>query len=133
MKEPEWVDLEDVLAFHEDMLSRFGGLPGVRDQGLLESALNRAKQLHIYGNPDLFDMAAAYAIGIVKNHPFNDGNKRAGFMAAALFLEINGESFEVAEVDVVLKTLALAAGECSEVGYAEWLRGACPRRRRKRT
>ncbi|HMP76214.1 MAG TPA: type II toxin-antitoxin system death-on-curing family toxin [Kiritimatiellia bacterium] len=132
MSEPIWVDVNDALAFHEDMLAQFGGLPGVRDLGLLESALNRPRQLFVYGAPDLFEMAAAYAAGIVRNHPFLDGNKRAGFMAAALFLETNGISFEAPEEEVVLQTLALAAGELDERGYAKWLRATCPAPVRKK-
>jgi death on curing protein len=127
MKEPVWVDLADALSFHEEMLARFGGLPGVRDEGLLESALHRPRQLFGYGQPDLFELAAAYASGIVRNHPFLDGNKRAGFMAAALFLEINGLSFQAPEEDVVLHTLGLAARQIDEAAYARWLKASCVR------
>ena len=132
MKEPRWVDAADCLAFQAEMLAQFGGLSGVRDEGLLDSALNRPRQLAAYGQPDLFELAAAYAAGIVKNHPFLDGNKRAGFMAAALFLEYNGESFQAPEEEVVLQTLGLAAGAISEKAYAAWLRASCPKRRRPR-
>jgi death-on-curing protein len=132
MKEPRWVDAADCHAFHAEMLARFGGLPGIRDEGLLESALHRPRQLHAYGRPDIFELAAAYAVGIVKNHPFLDGNKRAGFMAAALFLEYNGEEFQAPEEEVVLQTLALAAGEVKEADYAAWLRATGPKRRRVR-
>ena len=132
MNEPNWVDRADCVAFHEDMLERFGGLPGIRDEGLLESALNRPRQLFAYGEPDLYDLAAAYALGIVKNHPFLDGNKRAGFMAAALFLEYNGETFQASESEVVLQTLGLAAGAVSEKAYAKWLRASCAARPRRR-
>lgn len=121
MKEPVWVNIEDALAFHDEMLSRHGGLGGVRDLGLLESALHRPIQLFTYGTPTLPEMAAAYAAGIIKNHPFLDGNKRSGFMAAALFLEVNGLSFAATEEDVVGHTLALAAGAIDEAGYAKWL------------
>ncbi len=134
MNTPSWIDVADVISFHGEMLARFGGLAGVRDMGLLESALGRPQQLFIYGKPDLFDMAAAYAAGIARNHPFLDGNKRAAFVTAALFLEINGERFNAPEEEVVLRTLALAAGELDEAGYAAWLRASCkPRARRKRT
>ena len=132
MKEPIWVDEVDCRAFHDEMLVRNGGLPGIRDQGLLESALHRPRQLFVYGRPDLFDLAAAYALGIVKNHPFLDGNRRAGFMAAALFLEANGHRFEAPEEQVVLFTLRLAAGEVKEREYAAWLKASCRRRRRAR-
>jgi len=125
MKEPIWVDREDCLAFQEEMLSRHGGFAGVRDCGLLESALHRPQQLFHYGSPSMFEMAAAYAVGIIKNHPFLDGNKRAGFIAAALFLEINGYAFVATEEDVVIQTLALAAGELDESAYARWLERVC--------
>jgi death-on-curing protein len=107
-------------------------MPGIRDEGLLESALHRPRHLLACGAPDLFDLAAAYALGIVNNHPFLDGNKRAGFMAAALFLEYNGETFQAPESDVVLQTLGLAAGAISEKAYAKWLRASCRRRARRR-
>lgn len=131
MNEPHWIDARDCHAFHADMLARFGGLAGVRDEGLLESALHRPRQLFAYGTPDVFEFAASYAAGIVRNHPFLDGNKRAGFMAAALFLEYNGERFQAPETEVVLKTLALAAGEIKESDCAAWLRRSCRKRRRK--
>ncbi len=107
------------------MLERFGGLEGVRDEGLLESALNRPRHLFAYGKPSLFELAASYATGLVKNHPFLDGNKRTGFVAAALFLEINGCSFEAPEEEVVERTLALAAGAITEGDYAVWLKKSC--------
>ena len=127
MKEPVWLTREVVLAIQEELLGRFGGLPGVRDEGLLDSAVNRPRQLFAYGEPDLFALAAAVADGIVRNHPFLDGNKRAGFMAAALFLEANGWSFWATEEDVVVRTLALAAGAIGAAEYARWLRGATVR------
>jgi len=125
MNEPVWIDLEDCLGFHGALLGRFGGLDGMRDQGLLESALARPRQLLAYGSPDLFDLAASYAHGIVKNHLFLDGNKRSGLMAAALFLEANGQQFHAPEEEAVLQTLALAAGETGADEYAAWLRRSC--------
>ncbi|MCB1232412.1 MAG: type II toxin-antitoxin system death-on-curing family toxin [Verrucomicrobiae bacterium] len=119
--EPHWLDAVDVLAFHEDLLSRFGGSAGIRDRGLMESALNRPVQLFHYGTPSMFEMAAAYGAGIVKNHPFVDGNKRTGFIAAALFLELNGYHFGSTEEEAVERTLALAAGAIEEADYAAWL------------
>lgn len=127
MKEPVWIDAADCHAFHGEMLERFGGLEGVRDEGLLESALNRPRHLFSYGKPSLFELAASYATGIVKNHPFLDGNKRSGFMAAALFLEINGHSFRASEEEVVERTLALAAGAIAGAEYAAWLEKSCVR------
>ncbi len=129
MKEPVWIEAADCHAFHGEMLRRFGGLDGVRDEGMLESALNRPRHLWTYGDPSLPELAASYAAGIVKNHPFLDGNKRSGFMAAALFLEINGLSFQAPEEEVVLQTLALAAGEIDETDYAVWLKASCVKKR----
>jgi death-on-curing protein len=113
---------EVVLMLHEQSLAQFGGSAGVRDEGLLDSALGKPRNLFTYGKPGLFELAASYAFGLVKNHPFIDGNKRAGFVVAVLFLELNGCKFEATEVDAALRTLALAAGEMSEPGYAEWLK-----------
>lgn len=131
MKEPRRVDVEDGHIFHSDLLQRFGGLRGVRDEGLLESPLNRPRQLVAHGSPSLFDLAAAYAYGIVRNHPFLDGSKRAGFMAAALFLEYGGESFQSSGEEVVVQTLGLAAGAVSEAAYARWLRASCQSRKKR--
>jgi death on curing protein len=125
VNDPVWIEREDCLEFHTALLARFGGLEGVRDMDLLESALARPLQLIAYGQPDLFDLAASYAHGIVKNHPFLDGNKRSGLMAAALFIEINGHVFEAPEEQAVLMTLGLAAGEVDADGYAAWLRDSC--------
>lgn len=125
MKDPIWIELADCHAFHAEMLHRFGGLDGVRDPGMLESALHRPKHLFAYGETSLFVMAAAYAHGIVKNHPFLDGNKRSGFIAAALFLEINGLAFQAPEEEVVERTLALAAGAIDAAEYAAWLERSC--------
>ncbi len=125
MNEPVWITVEESHAIHSEMLARFGGLDGVRDEGLLESALNRPKNLFAYGCEDLIQMAGAYAAGIIKNHPFLDGNKRTGFLAAALFVESNGMRFFSPEEEVVERTLALAAGAICEEEYTAWLRGVC--------
>lgn len=109
-------------------MSRFGGLDGIRDEGLLDSALGRPLQLLNYGTPTLFDLAACYAHGIVKNHPFLDGNKRAGFMAAYTFLGINGFRLEAPEEQAVLHTLALAAGELDADAFSTWLSQSCSAR-----
>jgi len=122
VKEPYWLTREECLALHDMMLSHYGGMAGVRDEHLLESALARPQQLLAYGKPDMAKLAAAYAAGIVKNHPFIDGNKRTGFMMGAGFLERNGFDFHATEVDTVLKTLALAAGKIGEAAYAAWLK-----------
>jgi death on curing protein len=121
MKNPRWIGVEECLALHDLLLSQYGGCAGLRDRGLLDSALARPEQLFAYGAPVLAELAAAYAAGIIQNHPFLDGNKRTGFMMGAGFLELNGCEFIATEVDAVMRTLALAAGEISEVDYAEWL------------
>jgi death-on-curing protein len=121
MSEPIWIDRQVIIAIHEELLNRFGGLAGIRDEGLLDSALARPQQLHHYGTPNAFAMAASYAHGLVKNHPFLDGNKRIGFMAAYTFLGINGYSLEASEESAVEFTLALAAGAIGEDEYAAWL------------
>lgn len=121
MSTPMWIDQRDCLAVHDMMLARFGGSAGVRDPGLLESALARPQQLHAYGEPTRSDLAAGYAVGIIRNHPFIDGNKRTGFMMAAMFLELNGLSFTASEQEVVKFTLAMAAGELDETSYSEFL------------
>lgn len=125
MNEPAWVSREVVLAIQAALLERFSGLSGLRDEGLLDSALHRPRQLFAYGEPTLFELAAAYAAGIVRNHPFLDGNKRAGFMAAYVFLEANGMTFAAVEEMVVMRTLGLAAGEVDEAAYAAWLAESC--------
>jgi death-on-curing protein len=122
MTEPVWVTIEDCLSFHDKLLARFGGASGVRDRGLLESALARPHHRWAYEQASIFDLAATYAHGIVKNHPFIDGNKRTGFLAAALFLEANGVRFNAREEDAVVQTLALAASALSAEAFAAWLR-----------
>lgn len=125
MTEPVWIPIEAVLAIQGELLARFGGLAGLRDEGLLISALNRPLELFNYGEPGLFDLAAVYAEGIVKNHPFGDGNKRAGFMAAYTVLAVNGQQLEASEEEAVLQTLALAAGSIGADEFATWLQESC--------
>ncbi|WMT89735.1 type II toxin-antitoxin system death-on-curing family toxin [Pelagibacterium sp. H642] len=122
MIEPQWLSPRALLAMHDETLAAHGGLPGLRDPGALDSALSRAPNLFEYDQGDLFDLAAAYAGGIVKNHPFADGNKRAAFLASYVFLTINGYELEASEPDVVVTVFALAAGELSEESFAAWLR-----------
>ena len=122
MKEPVWVLREVVDILHEQSLAQFGGGAGVRDEGLLDSALDRPQNLFAYGKPTLFDLAASYAFGLVKNHPFIDGNKRVAFVVAVTFLELNGRRFAADEVDATVRTLALAAGAMSEADFAAWLK-----------
>lgn len=128
-KPPLWVDERDVIAVHVRLLEQHGGLPGLRDRGLLESALARPHQHYAYSSVDTIEMASLYTAGIVQNHPFVDGNKRAGFTAGILFLELNGFEFIAAEEHVITTVLALAAGELDESGYAAWLRSNVKRRR----
>ncbi|MEO6872105.1 MAG: type II toxin-antitoxin system death-on-curing family toxin [Chthoniobacterales bacterium] len=121
MKEPEWVPRETVLALQERLLAGFGGASGIRDEGLLESALARPLNRFAYEKPSLFELAASYAFGLVRNHPFLDGNKRIGFVTAVLFLEVNGYRFNATEVDAAVQTLALAARKLGEADYTKWL------------
>jgi death-on-curing protein len=120
--EPVWIDAREVLSLHDRLLALDGGAAGLPDKGLLESALARARQIDAYAdNPDLIDMAAAYMAGIVRNHPFLDGNKRTGFVIGVLFLEINGRQFTAREEDATQAVLGLAAGTMDEPGFAAWL------------
>jgi len=123
--EPYWFARAECLALHGLMVAQYGGLNGVRDENLLESALSKPRNLFAYGQPSIAELAASYASGVVKNHPFLDGNKRTGFMLAAGFLERNGCHFSTSEAEVVVQTLGLAAGEISEAQYAAWLEANC--------
>jgi death on curing protein len=125
--EPKWLSVELVLALHDRLIVEFGGRPGLRDRAMLESALERPRNLWLYRRADHFDLAAAYAFGLARNHPFVDGNKRVGWMSAAVFLETNGYLCRAREAQVVLQTLGLAAGEVAEKRYAAWLRSVCVR------
>jgi death-on-curing protein len=122
VKTPVWVLTETVFTLHDRLLVEFGGAPGVRDEGLIHSALARPPNLLAYGKPSRFDLAASYAFGIMKNHPFVDGNKRTGFAIAILFLELNGYRFEASEADATIQSLGLAAGKIKESAYAAWLK-----------
>lgn len=122
MKKPVWVMRETVLALHDRLLAEFGGRGGLRDEAMLDSALGRAPNLWHYGTPDIPTLASAYAFGLVRNHPFVDGNKRIGFATSVLFLELNGFTFNASEVDATVQTLALAARDLDDVGYAGWMK-----------
>jgi death-on-curing protein len=124
VKPPVWVLHDLVISVQEQLLAAFGGASGVRDVGLLESALARPQNRLAYERTavSLFDLAAAYAFGLAKNHPFIDGNKRIAFATAVVFLELNGYRFEADEANAVIQTLALAAGELKEDEYAHWLK-----------
>jgi death on curing protein len=117
-----WIAESSVLGFHDEQLAEHGGAAGVRDRGLLESALARPRNLAAYGEPDVFDLAAAYAFGIVRNHPFVDGNKRTAFTTAATFLLDNGHELNASETDAALTTLQLTDGTLDEEAFAAWLR-----------
>jgi death-on-curing protein len=111
-----------LLLLHGESLVLHGGAPGIRDAGLLDSALMRPQNLAAYDKPDVFDCAAAYAFGLAKNHPFIDGNKRAAFLACGLFLHLNGRRLTATQADATLTMLALAAGDLDEAAFAGWLR-----------
>lgn len=123
--EPKWITPKIALALHDRQLAEHGGQVGLRDESLLLSALARPQQLVSYGNPppDLCALAAAYAYGIAKNHPFLDGNKRTAFVVYRLFLKWNGVNFHAERVERYATMLALAAGEIPEEEFAAWLRG----------
>ncbi|MEA2879856.1 MAG: death on curing protein [Hyphomicrobiales bacterium] len=121
MKEPVWLRLEAIMAAHDEQLAEHGGGAGVRDPGLLESALARPLNLVAYGEPSLPRLAASYAFGIARNHPFVDGNKRTAAVAAELFLGLNGLDLTADDVDLVRTFLALAAGEMNEEELAAWI------------
>lgn len=123
MREPIWIDERDSLALHDRLLALDGGAAGVRNVRLLQSALTRPQQLHAYVDaPDIIDMAAAYTVGIVRNHPFVDGSKRTGFVVGVLFLELNGHRFTATEEDATQAVLGLAAGTLDEASFNRWLR-----------
>jgi death-on-curing protein len=121
MDEPAWIDLAVVLAIHDEQLAEHGGQPGVRDQRLLESALGRPRNQFTYGETALAGLAASYAFGISRNHPFLDGNKRTSLVVAELFLAVNGVELRAPDADCVATFLALAAGELTEAELAEWI------------
>ena len=116
-----WISQRTVLAIHTEQLAQHGGLEGVRDEGLLESALARPQNLAAYEDASIAKCAAAYAFGIVRNHPFNDGNKRTGFVVAATFLLLNGYYLSASEVEVFTTISKLAAGELAEPDLVDWL------------
>ena len=117
-----WIEESVVWAIHEAQLAEHGGSAGVRDAGLLQSALARPQNLTAYGDPDLPDCAAAYGYGIARNHPFIDGNKRTAFVCAGLFLVLNGHTLTADDSDCVTIMLAVAAGDIEEAAFAAWLR-----------
>ena len=127
MSEPIWLTVEDVVDLHSEQLAIFGGPPGIRDRGMLESALGRPINQWNYGQSDLAALAAAYAFGIARNHPFVDGNKRAAFAALLVFLRVNGVRFAPEAGQATIAILDLAAGEISEEGLTRWIRDNWPK------
>ena len=121
MSEPQWLLPEVVLAAHDAQLAEHGGLTGIRDEGALDSALARPESYHHYGEQSLFVLATMYASGIVRNHPFADGSKRTSFLAAFIFLAVNGYALQAPEAEAVLMTQGLAANEIDEAGFVGWL------------
>lgn len=122
MKKWVWIDPRAILAIHDEQLAEHGGGSGLRDQGLLESALARPINMAAYEDPDAAALAASYAMGLAKNHPFVDGNKRTAFVALELFLALNGRELMAGDVDCVVTMLAVAAGDIDEAELAEWIR-----------
>ncbi len=117
-----WISKQALLLLHAESLAEHGGGQGLRDEGLLDSALARPQNLAAYGNPDHAALAASYGLGLAKNHAFVDGNKRAALLATGLFLYLNGWRLTASQADTTLAMLSLAAGELSEDAFAAWLR-----------
>ena len=126
MTEPVWLTVELIIDIHDEQLREFGGPSGLRDRGLLESALARPLNKFGYGTTDLGDLAAAYAFGLARNHAFVDGNKRIAFLAMVTFLGLNDIEFVVPEAEAVVMMVAVAAGEVSEESLARWIRDNLP-------
>ena len=129
MKRWIWIHPDVVIAIHESQLAEHGGGSGVRDAGLLQSALSRPENLAAYGKPDIADLAAAYGYGISRNHAFVDGNKRTAFVAVELFLELNGFDLAVDDAACVMVMLAVASGEITETKFADWIRTHAAKRK----
>lgn len=133
MKPPIWIEAADALALHDRLLVLHGGAPGIRDVALLASALARPRQMMAYGEKiDIVAMAAALTAGILRSHPFVDGNKRTGFVVGVLFLELNGYRFDASEVAAAQAVMALAAGTLDEAGFDAFLRAHGKRRAARR-
>ena len=117
-----WIDKAALLALHDESLAEHGCATGMRDEGLLDSALARPLNLAAYGEPTLADLAACYGVGVAKNRAFVDGNKRAAFLSVGLFLAINGHRLVATQADATLAMLAVAAGDMDETQFADWIR-----------
>ena len=118
----KWIDKRVLLLLHDESLAEHGGASGLRDEGLLDSALARPLNLVSYEKPDVAALAACYAVGLAKNHPFVDGNKRAGFLAMGLFLFLNGRRLTATQAEATVTMLAVASGEIDETALADWIR-----------
>lgn len=117
-----WLERRALELLHDESIAEHGGAPGLRDAGLFESALARPLNLAAYGEPDVAELAAAYGVGLAKNHAFVDGNKRVAFLATGLFLSLNGQRLVTTQADATLTMLAVAAGSLDEAAFATWLR-----------
>ena len=117
-----WIDRQVLLLLHDESLAEHGGAHGLRDEGLLDSALARPLNLSLYEEPDAAGLAASYGVGLAKNHAFVDGNKRAAFLAVGLFLAINGYRLRATQADATLTMLSVAAGDIEEAAFADWIR-----------
>jgi death on curing protein len=126
MSEPFWLTRQIIIAIHDEQLAIHGGASGLRDEGLLESALDRPRNKWSYENAELPELAAAYAFAIARNHPFVDGNKRTSLLALYTFLGVNGIDFDVPEADAAAMILSLASGEADEFGLTRWIRDNWP-------
>ena len=118
----KWVNRQVLLLLHDESLAEHGGAPGLRDEGLLDSALGRPLNLALYGEPDLASLAASYGFGLAKNHAFVDGNKRAAFLAVGMFLAVNGYRLHATQAEATLTVLAVAGGDMDEATFAQWIR-----------
>ena len=126
MSEPVWLTRQIIVAIHDEQLAIHGGASGLRDEGMLESALDRPKNKWSYEQAELAELAAAYAFAVARNHPFVDGNKRTSLLALYTFLGVNGIDFDVPEAEAAAMILALAAGEVDEDGLTRWIRDNWP-------
>jgi death-on-curing protein len=117
-----WIDKQALVLLHGESVDEHGGAAGIRDAGLLESALARPLNVAAYGTPDVSDLAASYCIGLAKNHPFVDGNKRAAFLAVGMFLYLNGYRLQATQAEATLTILSVADGSLTEPEFAKWLR-----------
>jgi len=122
MNDWKWINRKVLLLLHDESLAEHGGAGGLRDEGLLESALARPLNVALYSDPDAAVLAASYGVGLAKNHAFDDGNKRAAFLAVGLFLAVNGYRLVATQADATLTMLAVAAGDLDEGAFADWIR-----------